>query len=631
MNSIIDMFEESVQKYGDNTYLMEKKTDKYIDTTYKQTEQQVLDWAIAFSKLGLQSGDKVSLLSEGRNDWVLSELAVLYNGAVCVPLSVKLEEEEILFRVNHSESKYLVVSRSQLKSIEKIYTKFQYVKNIILLDDVEAKIENLVKKSDLLKTNSSDDIQNFRQTVTSKVKASDPACISYTSGTTAEPKGIVLTHRNFTANVEQALTRIYIEEKARTLLILPLDHSFAHTCGIYAFMKLGATIATVQTGSTPLQTLKNIKTNIQEVKPHVLLSVPALAKNFKKGIEEGVRKQGMGKLFDYAVNLAYGYNKEGYNRGAGYKFWVKPQMWLFDKILFSKIRNFFGGELKFFVGGGALLDIELQRFYYALGVPMFQGYGLSEATPVISTNSAATHKLGSSGKILKKMELKICDTDGKELPNFEKGEIVIKGENVMHSYYKNPEDTAKTIKNGWLHTGDMGYVDNDGYLYVLGRFKSLLISSDGEKYSPEQIEESLNEETKSIDQSMLHNNQDPYTIGLLVPNKMYLKSSIEKQKLSTDSDEAIDFAINLIKQEVDAYRAGGEKNGRFPERWLPSTFAILSEPFTEENKFLNSTMKMVRRNIADCYQQKIDFLYTPEAKNPLHEHNKEEMRKLLNS
>jgi long-chain acyl-CoA synthetase len=201
-----------------------------------------------------------------------------------------------------------------------------------------------------------------------------------------------------------------------------------------------------------------------------------------------------------------------------------------DKILFSKVREAFGGQLDFFIGGGALLDIELQHFFYAIGMPMFQGYGLSEATPIISSNSLSKHKLGSSGHLVKWLDLKICDTDGNELANFEKGEILIRGENVMAGYYKNEKATAETIIDGWLHTGDMGYMDNDGFLYVTGRFKSLLISSDGEKYSPEGIEEALADGSKYIEQVVLHNNQSPYTTALLVPNKEQLKHYVTKEK-----------------------------------------------------------------------------------------------------
>ena len=633
MISIIEMFEQSVAKYGDNVYMWEKLKDKYQPTSYSQTKAKVVDFAIGLIGLGVNKGDKISLLSEARNDWVISELSILYTGAICVPLSTKLEATDLKFRINHSESKIVIVSKRQFKLIENIYNEFTKVERIIILDSGNFESEKIVTKKWVL-----DQISEKRLEAGIKISdlgknvdKDDIACISYTSGTTAEPKGILLSHRNFTANVEQSLSLIDIPQHYRTLLILPLDHSFAHTSGIYTFMKLGASIATVQVGDTVLQTLKNVKTNIQEIKPHVLLSVPALAKNFRKGIEDGIKKQGMTKLFNYALSLAYQYNKEGYNKGAGLKFWIKPQLWLFDKIMFSKIRKFFGGELKFFVGGGALLDIELQRFYYALGIPMFQGYGLSEASPVISTNSGRKHKLGSSGAIVEDMELKICDSDGNELPNNTSGEIVISGENVMKGYYKNDKDTLETIKDDWLYTGDMGYVDDDGFLYVLGRYKSLLISSDGEKYSPEQIEESFNEESKYIDQSMLHNNQNPYTVGLIVPNKVAIISAIKSEKIDLKSEEAVERALDMVKSEIDNYKSGGKFAGKFPERWLPSTFSVLSQQFTEQNKFLNSTLKMVRRNISEHYSQRIEFLYTPDSKNHLNHINKSEMKILLNS
>ena len=195
--------------------------------------------------------------------------------------------------------------------------------------------------------------------------------------------------------------------------------------------------------------------------------------------------------------------------------------------------------MKFFIGGGALLDTELQRFFYAIGIPMCQGYGLSEASPVISSNALHAIKFGSSGRLVKNMELKIVDADGKELPQGEKGEIAIKGDNVMIGYWKNPKATEETIKNGWLHTGDMGYMDPDGFLYVLGRFKSLLISNDGEKFSPEGIEEAMVDQSPFLDQIMLYNNQNPYTVALVVPNIAAINRELEKQLLKPGSEEEI--------------------------------------------------------------------------------------------
>jgi len=308
-----------------------------------------------------------------------------------------------------------------------------------------------------------------------------------------------------------------------------------------------------------------------------MLSVPALAKNFKKNIEAGIRSKGptIEKLFNHAISLSYNYNKEGWNRGRGLTFFYKPLLWLYDKILFKKVREGFGGEIDFFIGGGALLDIELQRFFYAIGMPMFQGYGLSEATPIISSNSLKKHKLGSSGYLVKYLDLKICDDNGNELQVGQKGEIVVKGENVMVGYWKNPKATADTIKDGWLHTGDMGYMDKDGFLYVLGRFKSLLIASDGEKYSPEGIEESLVQLSPLVDQVILYNNQNPYTTALLVPSKEALKRALAEKQIKHDSPEAEEEAIKLINNEINKFKTGGELSDMFPERWLPSSFAIL--------------------------------------------------------
>jgi long-chain acyl-CoA synthetase len=425
--------------------------------------------------------------------------------------------------------------------------------------------------------------------------------------------------------VEQALTLMTIPTTYRTLIILPLDHCFAHVAGFYSFMASGASVGTVQSGKTGMETLRNIPINIKELKPNLLLSVPALAKSFRKSIESSIRGQGTlaTMMFLTALKVAYAYNKEGYNRGTGKQFFRKPLLDLFDKLIFSKIREGFGGNLDYFIGGGALLDIDLQRFYYAIGIPMFQGYGLSEATPIISSNGLKNHKLGSSGYLVKPMELKICDLEGNELPNFEKGEIVIKGENVMAGYFKNEKATAETIKDGWLHTGDMGYMDNDGFLYVVGRFKCLLISGDGEKYSPEGIEESLVSNSHFIDQALLYNNQSAYTSALIVPNKEALKRYVHRKKphLEWESAEAKQLALNKLQREINEYRKGGKYEGMFPERWLPAAIAVIGEPFTEQNGLVNSTMKIMRGKVEERYAARIEGLYASGAKNIENEEN----------
>ncbi len=627
--TLVDLFESSVARYGDNVFLWEKTGKKYEPTTYKEVRQMVYELGAGFRALGVKKGDNMALLSEGRNAWIISELAMFYAGATNVPLSIKLEEaNDLLFRLKHAEVKYIVVSANQLKKIRKILNELPLVEKVVVLDRIPEFKEKEVYVGDVsdygrdwLETHSREEFME----VALSLQNDDYATITYTSGTTADPKGVILTHRNYTANVEQSLTCVDLDSSWRTLVILPLDHCFAHVVGFYIFMSKGASVATVQVGRTGMETLKNIPINIKEIKPYLILSVPALAKNFKKSIEQGIKAQGktVTRLFEYALETAYIYNGDGGDdKGRGWRFVLKPLVSLFDKIIFSKIRQNFGGELRFFIGGGALLDKDLQKFYYAIGLPMYQGYGLSEATPVISTNGPKRHKFGSSGVLVKPLDLKICDSDGKELPCGEKGEIVIRGENVMAGYWKNPVATSETVKDGWLYTGDMGYMSKDGLLYVLGRFKSLLIGSDGEKYSPEGIEEALVEHSSCIDQLILYNNQNPYTVALIVPNKEQLKKMLPQgETLQTAAGK--EKAVEIIQSQIARFKKGGDLADMFPDRWLPATFAVLPEPFTEQNGMVNSTMKIVRGKVEKAYADRLEQLYTPEGKNPQNKWNYE--------
>ena len=371
--------------------------------------------------------------------------------------------------------------------------------------------------------------------------------------------------------------------------------------------------------------LRNIPMAIQETRPHVMLSVPALSRNFKKNIEAGIKKKGpkVEALYNYALKLNIEYYKEYWNQGGLSQRWKRPLMRLFDKLIFKAVRQGLGGRMMFFVGGGALLDIELQRYYNAIGIPVFQGYGLSEATPIICANSEGHAIFGSSGRIVSPMDCKICDADGKEVPPRTRGEIVIRGENVMAGYWKNPKATEETIVDGWLHTGDMGYVDDNhpGYLWVVGRFKSLLISADGEKYSPEGFEDGLTDYSKYVDNTILHNSQDPYTIALIVPNKDALKEYAKSQGLNPASEEGKKAMLQKIQDEVNTYKKGGKHYGQFPERWLPAALVICDEPWTEQNHLVNSTMKVVRGKVEKYFEDRINYAYTEEGKNLFNEKN----------
>lgn len=633
MLTIPQLFEDSVKLYANNPLIHEKTDGSYVQLSYQNVKEKVYCFAGGLIKLGLNKGDRVALISEGRSEWLIAELAVLYIGAIAVPLSTKINEpSELLFRIQHSGCRYIIVSSQQIDKVRQIVPDLEKLDKIIILDEIVVLTDNEKTYSEIFQDGEKNKNTLDKELVKrwKAIENDDIANISYTSGTTADPKGIMLTHRNYTANTEQANSMFDVPAWYSSLLILSWDHSFAHTVGLYTMITNGASIGIVEQGKSPMETLRNIPKNISEVKPVFQLSVPALARSFKKSIEAEIRAKGKRteKLFNHALKVSYAYHGNGFDNQKKDIF-TRSILWFYDKILFSKIRGNFGGRLKFFIGGGALLDIELQHFFYAVGIPMFQGYGLTEASPVISSNTPTMHKLGTSGRVADKLEIKILDDDGMPCPVGETGEIVVKGENVMKGYWKNPQATKESLKEGWLHTGDLGFLDKDGFLSVLGRFKSLLIGNDGEKYSPEGIEETLIDHSKYIDQCMLYNNQNAYTTGLFAINASTLKKELKEKGIGLDSEEAVTESIAMIKKEFENYSPGEKFDNMFPRRWLPTAIAILSEPFTEENGMINSTLKIVRGKVTEHHQETLDFLYSPQGKRIENDKNRQAVRELL--
>lgn len=627
MKNIPALFKESVEKFPNNPLILEKSDGEFQATSYSDAYSQTLKLAAALRSIGMKKNDKVVIYAEGRTWWLLSELAVLFNAAVSVPLSIRLEEpDDLVFRINHSESNFIITSIRRLSNIRNVMDRLHSKIQIIVLDLPEKDERPILNENEIfLSTLLEKNCDPFNEEEIDKIDTNIAANICYTSGTTADPKGIILSHGNYLANVHQGTGLFDISSDFTTLLILPWDHSFAHTVGLYTLILNGASMAAVDGGKSPVEAIRNIPKNINEIRPHFLLSVPALAKNFKTNIEKGVAEKGalVNTLFKAGLSIGHAHNGIGINRGKGFRFLLKPLYFLFDKIIFKKLRASFGGRLKYFVGGGALLDIELQKFFSAIGIPMYQGYGLTEAAPVISSNNPNAQKMGSSGKVAPNMEVRIADEDGNEVATGINGEILVKGDNVMQGYWKNEEATAETLKNGWLHTGDLGYFDKDGFLYVKGRFKSLLISDDGEKYSPEALEEAMIFHSSIIDQIMLHNSQNPYTTALISINTEKLKKMLDPEENMEDQ------ALEIIRKEVNQIRHDHSLSKEFPVRWMPSVFAILEEGFNEQNKFINSTMKMVRPKITEHYNDLIESMYDKEGKKNIEVHNKSVLAKIL--
>lgn len=639
--TVLNMLRNAARLYPNTCYTNQKGDQGWDGMTYPEVLEASRKLASGLLQAGLKKGDKLALLAEGRNRWIISEFGMLFAGCTNVPLSIKLLPEEVLFRVNHSDSRALVVSRNTFEKAASVWNQFDQPVVLIYLEDSIDDIReqcsefgidpdrDILLFADLLEKGAKDLGKNepFLQQLEQETAESDVVTICYTSGTTGDPKGIMLSHQNYYANSTDAMTYFNVAEGDRLYIILPLDHSFAHTVGIYAGLLRGLSLYFVDARGGGVQTLKNIPINMVEANPHFILTVPALTGNFMQKIKEGVAGKGkfVNGLFHMGLRAGARMYRDGYRKAP---FLIRALNFLphliADKLVFSKVRQIFGNSIRYCVGGGALLDIRQQVFFYSLGVPVYQGYGLTEATPIISANTPEVHKLGSSGKVIPNVECRIIKSDGTEARKGEQGEIVIRGKNVMTGYYKNAAATEKTIKNDRLFTGDLGYYDEDDFLIVVGREKALLISADGEKYSPEAIEEAIQNSADMIQQVMIYNDMQKFTTAIITLNEAKVKQFIRENNVADP-----EVLLKSIQRDLYAFRQTKEYKNQFPEKWIPSTFQIADELFSEQNHQVNSSMKMVRHQIQEVYKDRIDFMYSAGSANIVNPLNVEVIQKYL--
>lgn len=627
------MMNQAVEKYGDFPYLANKGDGGWEKITFSQARELALKVGRALVKRGYRQGDTFSIISEGRSEWVISELGVIMLGGVSVPLSLKLLTEEIPFRVNHSESKVIFFSHITLPKVLEARSQFEkdllFVcydddeKNLKILESAEGFVRgrNFLTYSDLVSEgeHAGKEAEDLLNLAMEKTGEDDTITICYTSGTTGNPKGIMLTHRNYWANCRGGLDVARLPERISTLVILPIDHSFAHTVALYAAYLIGLTLYFVDARKGAASILKNIPSNLEETNPYFILTVPAITGNFMKKMKAGVKAKGglINGIFEKGLKAGIERHGDGYGRK---KLYVRG-LWAYylsGILIYPSLRKIFGNNYHFAIGGGALLDVNQQEFFNCIGAPVYQGYGLSEATPIISTNADHRHKFGSSGNVLPNIELKIMKSDTEEAGTGEKGEIVIKGDSVMKGYLKNETATRETLRDGWLWTGDLGYMDKDEFLQVTGRAKALLISKDGEKYSPEEIEETIASSQDLIAQIMLYCDHSNYTTCLVTLDPL-AAGAMKEQGPEALLDE-IWKNLNVWKERDAA---------KFPSLWTPSTFQLITEPFTEQNKMINSTMKMVRYKITEVYRDRIEYMYNEEGKNHINPLNLEAAKEFL--
>ena len=622
MRTVIHLLETVVKRFGNRPYLVGKTDDGWKSVSFAETDVLSDDAAAWMLDKGFQRGERVGLLAEGRPEWIIGEMAMLKAGLISVPMSIKLMSEEIPFRLNHSGASAIVISRITLPKILQTWDQVETKPFLILLDTPNDEENRLLEKTGLTEEKNwiswtslaaagkAANDANSQPVKNSKaaIAENDTVNICYTSGTTGNPKGIMLTHLNYYSNSTVSAEHFKLPvARYETLVILPLDHSFAHTVATYAGLDRAITLSFVDARAGSLSILRNIPVNLKERNPHFVLTVPAITGNFMKKIFEGVAAKGplINGIFTRGIQagvqlIGDGYNPVSFGRKLRYGF----AHFLAKSLVFGKTKTVFGDSILFCVGGGAILEVKQQEFYAAMGLPVYQGYGLTEAAPIISANTPECHKFGTSGKVIPGLDCRIMKSDTEEAAPGEKGEIVIRGDNVMKGYFRNPEASAEVLRDGWLWTGDLGYFEEDGFLMVVGREKALLIAPDGEKYPPEEIEEIIASKTDVFNQIMAYNDQKKYTTALVTLDENRCKALFEKERIAT-----ADAALELLMREFEAYRvvSSGEKS--IPPAWRPTVFEIIPKAFSEDDQLINSTMKLVRHKVVEFYADRIQAMY----------------------
>ncbi|RQW03290.1 MAG: long-chain fatty acid--CoA ligase, partial [Calditrichaeota bacterium] len=534
--------------------------------------------------------------SENRLEWAIADYGIISIGAVTVPIYPTLLPSHIEFIINNSEGKVLILSGDhQYRKIKEIRKKIPAIKHIIVMDELEEEgvtswREILASGEDFLRKNP-----GFMGNSLEKVTSDDLASIIYTSGTTGVPKGVILTHENFLSNIEGGLDALSVDEKDVFLSFLPLSHIFERMAGHFLATYTGATIAYAEN-------IETVAENLQEVHPTVMTSVPRFFEKIyariMDSLEEGspVKK----KIFLWAIEVGKKANLYK-QKGKPLKGLLKTRYALADKLVYSKLRERMGGKARLFVSGGAPLAREINEFFNAAGLLLLEGYGLTESSPVITVNREENFKFGTPGLPLFNVEVAIA----------EDGEILTRGPHVMRGYYKNEEETKEAIDSeNWLHTGDIGYLDKDGFLFITDRKKNIIVTSGGKNIAPQPIENLLIS-SKYIDQAVVLGDKRKYCTALIVANGENLKNYARENKISfTDIEDLIrtEEIYDLIRSEIDKLSVDLASYETIKK------FRLLAREFTIENGELTPTLKIKRNVVEQKYQKLIDEMY-PEEEN----------------
>ncbi len=571
LNNLIELFvNQANQQNKKDIFLEWLNPSNKKSFTWEQTEKNILKLSKVI-KENINEGDRCLLVSENRPEWFVSDLAIMVAGGITVPAYTTYMEDDYKYLIEDCEPSLVIVSNNEmLKKLNNSINEKEFIKKVITLDEIDKVINNLnlINKEKYLDFNSiiennlleEDKIEN------NKLNRKSPACIIYTSGTGGNPKGVILSHGGILNNVVGSCEIIKPLFNSRPVFLtwLPLSHSYEHSVQ-FVQIAVGAKVFYAEK-------IEKLLENISEAKPTLMTAVPRFYQNLYNKINMNLKKQTgfKAKLIEATLRLG---RKKLLNQKM--TFSEKLLNFTVDKLVRKKIKKQFGGNLKAFVSGGGALDKEIGEFLNAIGLPTLQGYGLTETSPVVSCNPIHKIKVETVGPPFKGNEVKIA----------EDGEILVKGENVMLGYWNKKEETEKVIKNGWLHTGDIGEIDpNDGYLKITDRKKDIIVSAGGDNISPAKIENMITNEPE-IDQCMVYGDKKNYLVALIVPNKDFLN---EKEK--------IDKVIEKINTKLTLL----EKIKRIQ---------LIDENFSIENGLMTPTMKVKRKKITEKYKNQLENLY----------------------
>jgi len=590
------LYQHLTEEFGptaDKPIFKYKVDGVYRDISYQHFKEETETFAFGLASLGVKRNNKVAIISENRPKWVYTDMAILGLGGVDVPLYPISTADTIEFILNNSESVGVIVSNQfQLNKVLKIQKNCKNLKFIIVMNDVDVSEQKNVytfkdvqnKGEEYKKENSkhfSDNIQLADE--------NDLCTLIYTSGTTGEPKGVMLTHKNILSNVHAALESFEIGPADLFLSFLPLSHVFERMAGYYTALSSGATIAYAES-------IEKIATNMVEIKPTLMTAVPRLFERIYSKIKKNVESQPekKQKIFNWALGVGAKYAEASKSEGnipIGLNLKYKAA----NKLVLGKIKEKTGGRIRFFISGGAALARELGVFFDSVGILIIEGYGLTESSPVIAANRLNHYKFGTVGHPFPGVEVKIASD----------GEILAYGPNIMQGYYKNDKETEATIKDGWLHTGDIGVFDAEGFLVITDRKKSLFKTSGGKYIAPTPIE-NLFLGSKYIDQFIIIGDRRMFITALIVPDFEALKEYADAHRITyKDPMELTQYKqiYELLEKDLGQFQKQLANYERVRK------FTILEQPFTIEGGEMTPSMKLKRKVIEERYSGLIEEMY----------------------